>query len=292
MTFETLDLTTPPSVLKETLKAFVTKKSAGTSPAAAPGLEGWLRGVTCDPERVGAYARLCGFTPSNRVPLSYPQVLALPVQLALGNDPRFPFRLPGMVHVGNHFRQSRPLTMGDIVDLRAWTQGSRQTKLGTEADLHTECYRDGELVWESTAAIVFERAKKAAGPQESKAEPEGSAAWLPCGDPWQVPADQGRQYAAVSGDYNPIHLYAWSARLFGFKRPIVHGMWSLARSIAALEADHGTAPVTDLTVQFRSPLYLPSSVRFERQAGETGDTAFRLVDGRSGKRILQGTASF
>ena len=37
---------------------------------------------------------------------------------------------------------------------------------------------------------------------------------------WRLPADQGRRYAAVSGDYNPIHLYGWAARPFGFKQPI------------------------------------------------------------------------
>jgi acyl dehydratase len=290
VTFSTLDLTAPPSVLKETLRAFVTKKAAGAA-HGAPGLEGWLRGVTFDADRVSAYADLCGFTPSDRVPLSYPQVLALPVQLALGNDPRFPFRLPGMVHVGNSFRQTAPLHVGDVVDLRAWTQGSRQTKLGTEADLHTACYREGVLIWQSTAAIVFERAKKPDGPKESRTDAADPVPWTPCGDPWQVPAAQGRLYAAVSGDYNPIHLYGWSARLFGFKRPIVHGMWTLARSIAALEASHPAAPVTTLSVQFRSPLYLPSSARFEQRAAEEGGTAFRLVDLRSGKLILQGSAA-
>lgn len=292
MTFSTLDLSAPPSVLKETLKAFVTTKKPTADPGGAPGLEGWLRGVTLDEARVAAYARQCGFAPSDLVPLSYPQVLALPAHLALGNDPRFPFRLPGMVHVGNTFRLTSPLRVGDVVDLRAWTQGSRQTKLGTEADLHTECHRDGELVWQSTAAIVFQRAKKADGPRESSSEEVDSVPWLPCGDPWQVPADQGRQYAAVSGDYNPIHLYGWSARLFGFKRPIVHGMWSLARSIAVLEASRPAAMVTALQVQFRSPLYLPTSARFEQREGDAGETAFRLVDGRSGKRILQGSATF
>ena len=49
-----------------------------------------------------------------------------------------------------------------------------------------------------------------------------------------VPADIGFQYAKVSGDWNPIHL-PYVARLFGMKAPIVHGMWSLGRTLSNLE---------------------------------------------------------
>ena len=51
-----------------------------------------------------------------------------------------------------------------------------------------------------------------------------------------VPGDIGRRYAGVSGDPNPIHMYAVTARLFGFKSAIAHGMWSYARVLAALGA--------------------------------------------------------
>jgi acyl dehydratase len=52
---------------------------------------------------------------------------------------------------------------------------------------------------------------------------------------WWVPADAGRRYAPLSGDWNPIHLNALAARLFGFRRAIAHGMWVKARCLAALE---------------------------------------------------------
>ena len=46
--------------------------------------------------------------------------------------------------------------------------------------------------------------------------------------------DVGRAYAEVSGDHNPIHTSRIGARLFGFPRPIAHGMWTQARCLAAL----------------------------------------------------------
>ena len=39
----------------------------------------------------------------------------------------------------------------------------------------------------------------------------------------------------MSGDHNPIHLYPLTAKALGFRRQIAHGMWSLARCVAAVE---------------------------------------------------------
>lgn len=43
--------------------------------------------------------------------------------------------------------------------------------------------------------------------------------------------DTGLRFAAVVSDYNPIHLYPASAKLFGFKRPIAHGMYIAAKAL-------------------------------------------------------------
>lgn len=54
----------------------------------------------------------------------------------------------------------------------------------------------------------------------------------------QVDGDIGRRYAAVSGDYNPHHLYGWTARLIGYPRQIAHGMWTLSRCLSSVEREH------------------------------------------------------
>ena len=72
--------------------------------------------------------------------------------------------------------------------------------------------------------------------------------------------DLGRRYAAVSGDHNPIHLYALTAKAFGFPRQIAHGMWSKARCLAALE---GRLPdAVTVEVAFKKPILLPGTVAF------------------------------
>ena len=78
----------------------------------------------------------------------------------------------------------------------------------------------------------------------------------------------GRRYARVSGDVNPIHLHPLGARLFGFRGAIAHGMWTKARSLAALESRLPDALTAD--VSFQQPLPLGSTVRFRTHEGPAG----------------------
>jgi acyl dehydratase len=88
---------------------------------------------------------------------------------------------------------------------------------------------------------------------------------------WKAPADIGRQYAKVSGDYNPIHLSAASAKLFGFPSAIAHGLWNKARTLAAL-ADHLPSANIEIAVQFKKPVRLPSEVALlASAAGSSGE---------------------
>jgi acyl dehydratase len=72
-----------------------------------------------------------------------------------------------------------------------------------------------------------------------------------------APADMGRRYGKVSGDINPIHLSALSAKLFGFRRAIAHGLWTNARALVALLPPTPLAQA-EMTVEFKTPLYLPA----------------------------------
>ena len=79
-------------------------------------------------------------------------------------------------------------------------------------------------------------------------------------DSWQAASNIGRRYARVSGDYNPIHLSALSAKLFGFPRAIAHGLWNKARALAALQG-HLPASGYSIEVRFQKPVLLPSNLR-------------------------------
>ncbi|MFJ4832867.1 MaoC family dehydratase [Streptomyces sp. NPDC088747] len=95
-----------------------------------------------------------------------------------------------------------------------------------------------------------------------------SAAPLPALAEWRLAKDVGRRYGAVSGDRNPIHLYPLTARLFGYARPIAHGMWTVARCLAERPAD--SEPLT-VRAEFKAPVLLPATVTYA-----AGDGRFEL----------------
>ena len=86
----------------------------------------------------------------------------------------------------------------------------------------------------------------------------------------ELSSDLGRRYAPIAGDYNPIHLYPITAKLFGFKKPIIHGMWTVAhllsRSVPRLELTQ----VGRMSVRFKRPLSLPLSSTCSVQNYEDG----------------------
>ena len=107
-----------------------------------------------------------------------------------------------------------------------------------------------------------------------------------CGGDETVVGGLGRRDASVSGDYNPIHLADVTARPFGFRKAIAHGMWSLARCAAEL-GEAGMPGQTTLDVAFRLPVYLPAWVTLESCAA-TGTVDFALKDSAGHKPYLTG----
>ena len=106
---------------------------------------------------------------------------------------------------------------------------------------------------------------------------------------WRLPADLGRTYASVSGDANPIHLYPLTARALGFPRQIAHGMWTLARCVAAIENRLPTAVTVEAA--FKKPVFLPGTVAFAARQDDAGWT-FALTSPKDGSPHLLGrTAS-
>lgn len=73
----------------------------------------------------------------------------------------------------------------------------------------------------------------------------------------------GRDFAALTGDVNPIHWFPPAARAAGFRGCILHGFGTLARTVEALNrrvfaGDPGALSMID--VRFVRPLVLPASV--------------------------------
>lgn len=241
------------------------------------------RASTVDRDRLTAYQRVCGFPTSDVVPATYPHLLAFPLSMDLMTRLSFPFGVIGLVHVANEIEQLRPLRADEPLEARVRTADLRPHDRGRQFDVVASAAVAGETVWRSRSTYL-RREGGSGGSQPSKDHeppPERSAVW-------SVPGDQGRRYAGVSGDSNPIHLHPLTARLFGFPRPIAHGMWVKARCLAALE---GHLPGRyAVAVRFKLPMLLPAEAAFSTRVAGDG-REFAVHDARSGKPHLGGTVA-
>ena len=229
-------------------------------------------------EGLSDYQAICGFPESDTVPLTMPQIVAAPLHLAVLTHPKFPMPAMGLVHVASRITQQRPLRGTERLDIAVWVEGQRQARKGCEIDLVTEIRSAGELVWESVTTVLSMAAKghgnKPDAPPIPDPDPTRSTVWT-------MPSDLGRRYGTIAGDRNPIHLWPITAKLFGFKRHIIHGMWLLARAMAELDADVVDGRV-QVDVAFKRPVFLPGTVAFSAGPHE-GGTAFRLDNPTNGK---------
>jgi acyl dehydratase len=209
--------------------------------------------VVLDPGPIWRYSRVCGFIPEHGVPLTYPHLLAFPLHLQMLTDPAFPWPALGLVHLANHVRLRRPLAYKDMLRVEVEFGALLRHDKGQAFVLHTRMYRRGEAVWDGDS-VYLKRGVPASGDPLDPLELGPDA--LQRLSRWQLAPQLGRDYAKVSGDYNPIHLTALSAKAFGFPRAIAHGMWTLARAAAALQPPKPLAEAT-LSAEFKLPMLLP-----------------------------------
>jgi acyl dehydratase len=232
------------------------------------------RGARFDVDRLAAFCRSTGFPVRDTVPLPFPHLLGFGLQVDLLVREPFPFTLLGLVHVAQSFEQTRALGVEEVVDLSVRAVGVQAHRRGAAVDLLTELRSAGEPVWTGRSRYLARGVSWPGRPVETGRlpAPEGD------GTLWRVPADTGRTYAAVSGDVNPLHLSAVTARLLGFRRALAHGMWTASRSLAAVG---GPAPgAARLEVEFAKPLLLPATVRHvAREEPDGWSTAVRSRDG-------------
>lgn len=251
-----------------------------------PHIEVRVPAVQPSPSRLSAYREICGFELApDELPITFPQVQAAPLHMWLMLRPEFPVPLMGLVHLRNSFEVIEPMTAEVAYEVRAALADGRRTHQGYEIDLLTE-YTDGDgkVVYRALMTVLYRMKSDgpAVRPRQAPAAPALSEYRS-----FEAPSDIGRRYAPIGGDFNPIHLFALTAKVFGFPRAIAHGMWSLARAAALVEVSRGK-PARNLSVQFRQPLLLPGKVAL-KFSDEGKASSFALLSRTSDKVHFTGS---
>ena len=242
-----------------------------------------------DPEKVAAYARVCGFTLRDDLPPTYPHVLAFPLHMAVMADGGFPFGAVGLVHIANRIVQHRRIGTGEELTIRV-----RPTKLephpkGRTFSLVTGASVDGETVWESTSTMLRRGPEKPADgtkssdmagissrQQRDEWTPVASGSWVGIWGAATVPCP------ATATRFICTRLVP---RRLAFRGRSRTGCGAKARCLAALES---TLPdAFGVTVRFRKPILLPARVEFA-SATDDGGTDFAVRDPKRDTPHLDG----
>lgn len=279
-----LELKAMPNAKALLLKAAATATRKPTMQTVAPRLAVRINGVTFEEQWIADYNAVCGFDGSD-IGLTAPQVLASGLHLYLMARDEVPFPMLGMVHMRNVIEAKGELLVGQPHDIVVSFGETRQLPLGLEFDLHTRFLSGGEVVW-SAVTTILTRIKGARVPGVKPAPLVTLDATQARYVKLNVPENQGRKYAKVSNDYNPIHLHARSAALFGFPKAIAHGMWTAARLLADISRETGTRP-TYYEVRFKQPVFLPSSNMVKFQI-ESGSGQYQLLSAKDSKVLMEG----
>jgi acyl dehydratase len=201
-----------------------------------------------------------------------------------------PLPAGGLVHAESELVSLRPIEVDDHVRCRVELERAERVRKGIRLTLTARSWTGaGQLCTQSTSVFLARtrRPDQAAG--EHVPRPTARDEGDPRGEPptrwdevarWRLGGGAGRRDAAVSGDWNPIHLWSWTARPFGFRRPILHGFCTEAMVAHAL-IEHrlggDPAALRRLRIAFKAPLLLPHTVRLLTGEG-IGSRWFRVAD--------------
>lgn len=229
-----------------------------------------VRRIRLSAEHARRYREVCGVPDSATLPPAYLHVLAMPLHMQLFIARGFPVKVLGLIHLRNTIRVLDDVGVDAPLQLSVHFETMRLTDAGQEYDFTTRYERDGVLVWEEISTM-FARGNTA--PKEGAKRPALERSMHPKEgthtQTLEVAKNTGWRYARVSGDFNPIHLTARTAAMFGFKQAVAHGMWSMGRCLGAAAA-YLPKGRFQVDTQFMLPLYLPSQALSRTWAAENG----------------------
>ena len=205
------------------------------------------------------YNQLLGWPDEKYLHPAFLHVLAMPLHLSLLLEKNFPFSVKGLIHIRNQISQSSWIKKEQPLTLSCYFAEVEIHPRGWLFSVITEAHSDTGMVWKEQSSFLSRC--KHPNPMD-KVDDFHAPKSMALVSHLHFQKDCGREYAACSGDYNPIHLWPWSAKLFGFARPIAHGMYTLAKCLTMLLKQKQTnSGQLEVDVLFKRPLLLPGNAQ-------------------------------
>ena len=194
----------------------------------------------------------------------------------------------GLVHLANSAKLLKRIHVGDELRIEMRTGELYQHDKGQAFTLHARALRGADVVWESTWTLLRLGVKQPRGvPFTSQLIDDTPIAHQA---DFYAGGGIGRSYGRVSGDINPIHLSALTAKFLGFRKAIAHGMWTKARALATL-MPREAVDRAEVVVEFKTPLFLPARASLWAVRGESG-SLFEVRNAKGDKPHLRGRVTY
>ena len=310
---------TPPSLvliyIRAALGALTKKRSLGLEVTHFPALPKETLNFSIDAKHVQEFIKVVNrgstssqsATASSTVPVTYLQCLLNGMPMNMLTHSQFPLNIIGSVHESTKIESRKLLNAADSEDMQASCYLIPEIARSDKNDLMFKVVTSIESAGgESVMDITNEY--RVLNPQRHKVKvaPESDShakvpvdyfdedVWEPLST-WDFPVDTGRRYAALNGDINPIHMFPITAKLFGYKSCIAHGMYSVCKLVNEPRfADLTTAEGhCTITARFTRPTMLPNSavMTFLKKGTDEYVIGIKNKDGEL-KETVKGTVSF
>lgn len=237
-----------------------------------------------DQKHLKNYNQICGFKQNGYIPAIYLAVLSQSLQMQMMTQEVFPFAILGLVHIGNYVKQNRKVGVNEQLTLSCQFGDLHTHDKGIQFDFITTVKVGNEVVVEAKTTYLS-RQKSPTDSTKKRAQTTTASSSIDHVEAeWDISESIGRRYALISGDFNLIHLHAVTAKAFGFKHAIAHGMWSKAKALSSLTLPN----CYEVEVSFKLPIYLPSQVEF--LTGQKDErTDFLIRNAQTQKPHVSGT---
>lgn len=236
-----------------------------------------------DQKHLKAYNEVCGFKNNGYIPAIYLTVLSQSLQMHMMTAEAFPFPVLGLVHIRNQVKQYRKIGVNESLTLSCKFGELQPHDKGVQFDFITTVKVGDEVVVE--ALTTYLSRQKSKGKAAAKIA-ENKIPDYELNAEWEILENTGRRYAMTSGDFNLIHIHVLTAKAFGFKQAIAHGMWTKAKALSSL----ALPDAYEADVWFKLPLYLPSKVQF-LTAKAANDTEILIRNSKNQKPHVTGTVT-
>ncbi|KAL8584584.1 hypothetical protein ACOMHN_002314 [Nucella lapillus] len=266
-----------------------------------------ISGYRVTHEQVAQYKTICSTKNHNKaesktdnngaVPLCFPDSLFMYNLLLLVCKPSFKVSPLDLIHVGQTVKKHGDLQqlLEGPCALEARTTAYRVMPKGVEVDVSVRIIAAASelCVWSGVTTLLSRsRHVQSGSGQSSEQQHRMDGDWESqdevCSQQIDATADTGLRYAEVSGDWNPHHLYPWTARLLGYRAPIAHGLWTLATAVDLLSGNiDDSSRFTEVECRFKHPFFLPGTALLQHYT-DGNKVKFRVIDSETQAPYLVG----